>query len=120
MHPDAQQGLSLFAQREFYDVHEYFENAWRETKDNSREFYRALLQLSGGFYRLTQERPQAANKFFKRSLFWLQNFPDLFMGIETSRLRVLLINLIDATDINHRSIFEDIFSAIQDLFEEKP
>jgi len=120
MHPDARQGIILFSQRKFYQAHENFESAWRETKDNPREFYRALLQLSGGYYRLTQKRLKAAKKFFKRSLHWLHNYPDPFFGIETSRLKDPLIDLIGATDIHEKSIFEDVFSAIQDLFEEKP
>jgi len=39
MHIQAQKGLCLFTRREFYEAHEYFERAWRETQDDSREFY---------------------------------------------------------------------------------
>lgn len=119
MHPDARRGLSLFRRRKFYEAHECFENAWRETKDASREFYRALLQLSGGFYRLTQKRPRAANKFFSRSLHWFQHYPDPFLGIDTDRLKELLIDLIASTGIRQTTIPEDDFLTMQDLFEEK-
>jgi len=39
MHIQAQKGLGLFTRREFYEAHEYIERAWRETQDDSREFY---------------------------------------------------------------------------------
>ena len=55
-------GLEAFRKKEFYSAHEYFEDAWRKTLGTSREFYRALLHLSGGFFRLTQSRPGAAKK----------------------------------------------------------
>ncbi len=97
IHPEAVKGLQAFNQREFYDAHEYFEDAWRISPLEEREFYRALLQLSGGFYRLTQGRPAAAHKFFDRALFWLRPFPDSFKSLDVvdlrARLKALLIAL---------------------------
>ncbi len=118
MHPDAKIGIRLMTQHAFYEAHEYFENAWRETKDDSREFYRAILQLSGGFYRLVQKRPQAAEKFFKRSLYWLQGFPSAYLGINTDNLRNLLINLLNSIKTNQTDIIDSFFPDIKDLFEE--
>lgn len=89
-------GLQAFNQGDFYTAHEFFEDAWRETPDGSREFYRALLHLSGGYYRLTQDRPGAALKFFQRSQHWLGKFPSPYFQIDTNTLKSHLDLLIAA------------------------
>ena len=92
------QGIEYFNKADFYEAHEYFEDAWRETEDDSREFYRALLHLSGGYYRLTQDRSSAARKFFMRSLHWLETFPNTHLGLDIGSLKAHLQSLI--TEIN--------------------
>ena len=89
-------GLQAFNQGDYYDAHEHFEFAWRETPDVSREFFRALLHLSGGYYRLSEDRPDAALKFFQRSLHWMGKFPSPFYLIDTEALKSHLNLLIAA------------------------
>lgn len=95
---NVKQGLRAFNQGEYFIAHEFFEDAWRETPDSSREFYRSLLHISGGFYRLSENRPGAAKKFFHRALHWLQYFSNAHMGLEVEKIRHLLIQLIDDID----------------------
>jgi len=78
------QGLNLFNQRKFYEAHEDFETAWRETPGDERELYRALLQISGGFFRLSQGNAHGAEKFFSRASGWLSLFPESFRGLNTA------------------------------------
>ena len=98
--PKALKGLQAFNRQAFYDAHEHFEDAWRESPLYERELYRALLQISGGFYRLTQDKPSAARKFFDRAVFWLQPYPSSFLGIDTDALRSWLMDLVTALDKN--------------------
>ena len=93
---DALKGLQAFNRQAFYDAHEYFEEAWRTSPLEERELYRALLQISGGFYRLSQDRPTAAHKFFERALHWLQPFPSPFKTIDVDALRCWLTELLNA------------------------
>ena len=95
---NVKQGLQAFNRGDFYLAHEYFEDAWRETPDEVREFYRALLHLSGGYYRLTQNRAHAARKFFHRSLHWIGQFPNPYLSIDTSALIDHLDEIITAID----------------------
>lgn len=95
---DVHQGLSLFKLDEYYEAHEAFESAWRKTDDSSREFYRALIHISGGFYRLTQNRPNAAVKFFEHALKWLMLFPDTHLGFDIALLKTDLNNIIGAIE----------------------
>lgn len=98
-YPDElQQGFALFNQGKYYEAHEAFETAWRKTKAPDREFYRALLQISGGFFRLGQNRPKAAIKFFSHALKWLSLFTDEHLGIDVSMLKKDLNVIIDTID----------------------
>ena len=93
-------GLGALSYRAFYTAHEYFEDAWRKTPDYSREFYRALLHISGGFFRLSQERPAAAKKFFIHALEWLAFFPSPYRGFRTDELINCLQNLTETINQN--------------------
>jgi predicted metal-dependent hydrolase len=95
---DVIQGIQAFNQGKYFSAHEYFEDAWRDTPDDSREFYRALLHLSGGYYRLTQDRSAAARKFFVRGLAWIEHFSSPHLGIDTAAIIAHLQILIDAID----------------------
>jgi len=89
-------GLDAFNKREFFAAHENFEDAWRKTPGYSREFYRALLHLSGGFFRLTQVRPAAAQKFFTHALKWLAFFTSPYRGFKTDELIYFLQKISEA------------------------
>ena len=96
--PIVEQGLQALNQGKYYEAHEVFEDAWRDTPDESREFFRALLHISGGFYRLTQDRPTAAKKFFSRARHWLQEFPNPHLGLDTDNIRTDVERLIAHID----------------------
>jgi len=100
---EAEKGRQLFNKGDYYEAHEHFEAAWRQTRQPSREFYRALLQVSGGYYRLTQERPEAAKKFLTHALGWLREFPSPFLGIDTTELKLQLQKIIKAIDQNQET-----------------
>ena len=98
-YPDElKQGFVLFNQEKYYEAHEAFEIAWRKTQTPDREFYRALLQISGGFFRLNQNRSKAAKKFFSHALKWLSLFPDEHLGVDVSMLKKDLNVIIDTID----------------------
>ena len=82
----------------FYEAHEHFERAWRQKDGNEREFFRAFLHLSGGFYRLTQDRADAAFKFFTHAEKWFSQFPDMYMGFRVSTIRQRLRQIMAAID----------------------
>lgn len=98
LHRKAIQGLKHLNQGEFFTAHEYFEDAWRDTPDDARELYRALLHISGGYYRLTQNKLSAANKFFNRAIYWLGMFPSAHMGLDTNMISSHLQSLVQAID----------------------
>lgn len=99
IHPAAVlKGLKALNSGEYFDAHEYFEDAWRETPHPTRELYRSLLHISGGFFRLTEERPRAAKKFFTRAFYWLALFPNPYLGLDTSTIKTQIEMLISAIE----------------------
>jgi len=113
-------GIHSYNQKDFFVAHEFFEDAWRETIDETREFYRALLQISAGHFRLQQNRPRSANKFFKKALFWLEPFSEDHLGFNLSDLRKylrLLINVIDA-GMQPTTILYEHFETLQSTLYE--
>lgn len=108
------QGLHCYNQGQFFLAHEYFETAWRETQGEAREFFRALLHLSGGFFRLSQNRPSAAQKFFSRARHWLMMFPSPYFGIYTAMMVENLDKILWAINQaqSSKSIIQEFFQPI--------
>ena len=115
---NTRQGLRLYNQKEFYSAHEFFEDAWRGALGDSREFFRALLQISAGYYRLTQNRSEAAKKFFSRALYWLQPFPKHHLGFDVIFIKDHIQGLIEAINSNlpSESILEALFQPLYSAF----
>jgi predicted metal-dependent hydrolase len=111
---NVKQGLLAFNQKSYFQAHEYFEDAWRESDDPSREFFRALLHISGGFFRLTEGKPQAAKKFFQHALKWLDDFESNYLGFDNANLKQMLEELIiEIDDRKHpEGILEQFKSSI--------
>jgi len=114
-------GLVAFRKKDFYAAHEFFEDTWRKTPGASREFFRALLHISGGFFRLTQSRPGAARKFFTHALKWLTLFPSPYSGINTDLLMFQLEKLIQAinTGMPCDMIQEEYFEPLRTLLDKR-
>ena len=93
LNPYALQGMKKFNNREFFTAHELFEAAWRDTENESKEFYRALLQISAGYFRLTEDLPKAASKFFRKANKWLEGFPNNYLNFDLHALKKNLNDL---------------------------
>jgi len=108
-------GRQAFNQQNFYEAHEHFEEAWRGTDGEPREFFRAFIHISGGFYRLTQNRLEAARKFFSHAQKWLKFFPGSHHGYDINELKQNIEQLIEAIDCGTQSkkILEGHFQPIQ-------
>ena len=91
-------GLRAFNQRAFYEAHEHFETAWRQTPGEEREFFRAFLHMSGGFFRLTQNRPAAAKKFFAHAHKWFSGFEERHYRFDVAQILNQLEHLMALID----------------------
>jgi len=61
-----EKGLQAFNERDFYDAHEYWEEIWTEYRLPDAKFVQGLIQLSVGFYHLTNQNLNGARGLFRK------------------------------------------------------
>lgn len=81
-------GLRKFNHGEYYEAHEYLEEAWMEDKSVGRDLYRAILQLAVAYYQIERGNYNGAMKMFLRIRQWINNLPDVCMGVNVAKLRI--------------------------------
>lgn len=84
----ALRGLEAFNRAEYFDAHEYLEDAWNEEHGPARDLYRAVLQVAVAYLQIERKNYRGAVKMFLRVRQWLDPLPDVCRGIDIGRLRV--------------------------------
>ncbi|MDO8753274.1 MAG: DUF309 domain-containing protein [Anaerolineales bacterium] len=87
LHAKAIEGLKLFNAGKFFEAHEELEEAWKTETGGMRELYRGILQIAVTYLHITRGNYDGAVKVYGRSLKWLNNRPDICMGIQVRKLR---------------------------------
>ena len=70
-------GLELYNKRKFYEAHEIWEDLWTEYRQADDKFIQALIQLSVGYFHISNINKRGAVSLFNKSL---SKF-ELFKGI---------------------------------------
>jgi predicted metal-dependent hydrolase len=83
----AQQGLELLNTGEYYEAHEYLENAWIKAPELEGYLYRTLLQVSVAYLHVERGNYAGAVKMLLRVQQWLEPLPDRCRGVDLSSLR---------------------------------
>ena len=94
--------FECFNAGEFYEAHDVLEDLWLETRGQpDADFYKALIQLAGGFVHLTMHenpkwpaagpRLQPAHKLMGMARGYLEKYPQIHHGLN----RVDVFRLID-------------------------
>jgi predicted metal-dependent hydrolase len=125
LRPNVKKGLKCFNDQAYYAAHEYFEQAWRQSKGLEKDLYRALIHLSGGFFRLQQNRPNAAKKFFLHCKKWLKgiNCSNFLVNIDLIKKKLVemthhIDNGMPSDDILQKTTFH--LHTIQDSKSRAP
>ena len=87
LHPMALRGFQLFNAGEYWRAHEALESAWLEEPGQIRHLYRGILQAGVVFFHIQKLNYAGADKVYRRSLRWLNPFPDVCRGIAVQDLR---------------------------------
>lgn len=101
----------LFNATEYYEAHDVLEHIWLETSGPMNTFYKALIQLAGGFVhlRLHHEQPhhrihgrrlRPAARLLRRSAELLAVFPDQHEGVTVVNLRLLALGTAERLSQN--------------------
>jgi predicted metal-dependent hydrolase len=83
----ALKGLEEFNRGEYFEAHEYLEEAWNEDETVGRELYRAILQVAVAYLQIERGNYNGAIKMFLRVRQWIDPLPDQCRGINVAKLR---------------------------------
>jgi len=94
LHPLAEKGILLFNQGQYWHAHEALEAAWLEETGPIRELYRGILQVGVTYLHVERGNYPGALKVYRRSLRWLDPFPEICRGVNLAQFRLDLENVI--------------------------
>ncbi len=85
--PDlALKGIEEFNRGEFYECHEYLEEAWMQEPRRVRFLYQGILQVGVGFYHLQNGNWRGATGLLRNGTVRLREFEPESLGIDVARL----------------------------------
>jgi predicted metal-dependent hydrolase len=85
--PDlALKGIEEFNRGEFYECHEYLEEAWMQEPGRVRFLYQGILQIGVGFYHLQNGNWRGATGLLRNGTVRLREFEPETLGIDVARL----------------------------------
>jgi uncharacterized protein len=79
-------GMDEFNKGEFYECHEYLEEAWMQEPGRVRFLYQGILQVGVGFYHLKNGNWRGATGLLRNGTTRLKEFEPETLGIEVARL----------------------------------
>ena len=80
------EGIEEFNRGEFFEAHEYLEDAWREETGRIRYLYQGILQVGVGFYHQENGNWKGATGLLGSGITRLKEFEPEALGIDVSRL----------------------------------
>ena len=85
--PDlALRGIEEFNRGEFYECHEYLEEAWMQEPRRVRFLYQGILQVGVGFYHLQNGNWRGATGLLRNGAVRLREFEPVTLGLDVAKL----------------------------------
>ena len=85
--PDlALKGIEEFNRGEFYECHEYLEEAWMQEPGRVRFLYQGILQVGVGFYHLRNGNWRGATGLLRNGTVRLKDFEPETLGVDVAKL----------------------------------
>ena len=85
--PDlALRGIEEFNRGEFFECHEYLEDAWREETGRIRYLYQGILQVGVGFYHQQNGNWKGATSLLRSGIGRLKEFEPETSGVDVTSL----------------------------------
>src|SRR4028119_1550743 len=79
-------GIEEFNRGEFYECHEYPEEAWMPAPRRVRFLYQGILRVGVGFYRLGNGNWRGATSLLRNGTIRLKEFEPVTLNIDVARL----------------------------------
>src|SRR5215218_8663872 len=82
----ALKGIEEFNRGEFYECHEYLEEAWMQEPRRVRFLYQGILQVGVGFYHQQNSNWRGATGLIRNGTARLREFEPVTLGIDVAKL----------------------------------
>ena len=98
-------GLNAFENHEFYDAHEFWEDLWSDYRLPDAKFIQGLIQLSVGYFHITNNNRNGALGLLKKSINKFELYKPEYRNINIEHILLQINKSIDA--INHMEHMKD-------------
>ena len=95
---DIMEGIRLFNDGEYFASHDFFEDIWIHTNDDSKLFFQGLIQVSVGCYHLVCGNYKGSSSQFNKGVEKLNKYIPCYYGVDIEKLLTevnVLRNLLD-------------------------
>ncbi len=82
-----QKGIDEFNSGKFFECHDTLEEVWQGIRGPARDFFQGLIQISVGFYHLSNGNLRGAESQIDKGLQKLESYGDRYAGMELAQLR---------------------------------
>ena len=79
-------GIEEFNRGEYYECHEYLEEAWMQEPGRVRFLYQGILQVGVGFYHLQNGNWRGATGLLRNGIARLKEFEPVTLSVDVARL----------------------------------
>ncbi len=91
MHEQFKRGIEQFNACFFFECHDTLEDLWHETRGEDRLFLQGLIQISVGFYHLSNRNFKGSASQFTRGLKKLERYRPVHGGIEVEQFSIAVV-----------------------------
>lgn len=84
---DLSEGLTCYCNHKFFEAHEHWEAVWLLAEEPEKTFLQALIQVAGAFHHFRRGNLNGARSMSNKALLRLDQYPEIFGGIEVEHLR---------------------------------
>src|SRR4051812_33506686 len=93
-------GIHLFNEREFFEAHEVWEDAWHMAYGVKHSFYQGMIQCAVALEHYRRWNPPGGGSLFKSYQTKVKGVPERFMGLEVKtfleRMKEVLKPVVEA------------------------
>ena len=79
-------GIEEFNTGEFFECHEFLEEAWMQESGRVRYLYQGILQVGVGFYHLQNGNWRGATGLLRNGTIRLKEFEPVTLGVDVAKL----------------------------------
>ena len=80
------EGINLFNRRYFFEAHDVWEEIWQKERGATRDFFKGLIHLAGGFHHYTNGNHRGSAALLESGAGYLRPYLPVHMGIDLAAL----------------------------------